>query len=280
MRPTLSLLCAAALAPLALTGCGGSGAKEMPAPLEAKAPSGDKIELKLNLPKGSKKKLAAKMNIVMNVEADGTKIDLNMNMGMDMGFEVLDVDAGGNHELSFTFDRIKMLVLGGPEDVDYDSSRPGSDQTPIGQGISPMLGHAITMTMAPNGEVVEVADMRDAPPSLRDQFSQSQDNFEMVATFPEGPVDNGDTWTLKSSKAESGMDMEVNATYTLLEHKDGVAHIGVHGEMGGDLEGWIHGEMKIDIETGWVESADLKMHATGDPEGAEVHMDTVITFGS
>lgn len=276
MKPNLSILLGATLIPLGLAGC-GAGGKDAPPPHEASAPTGEKIEIKMNLAKGDKKELVANINIDMDIEAEGEELEMEMKIGMDMAFNVLDVDADGNHEMSFQFDRMKMLISG-PSDIDYDSNRPGSSETQVGREIAPMIGYAITMKMTPLGETLEIGDLSDAPAALREQFTQSQDNLAMVATYPEKPVDNGDTWTLETSKTESGMKMDMKATYTLLEHKDGEALVGIQGDLTGGLKGWVHGDMKIDIATGWVKSATLKMKAAGEQNGAEVDMNMLMTY--
>ena len=277
LHRTLTLL-SATLLPVALTACGGSKASDAPAPLVAEAPTGKEVEIKLNLAKGDKKALVAKINVDMDIKAGRDKNKVGMVMGMDMGFEVLDVDADGNHEMSFTFDRMKMAMSGMPQEVDYDSSRPGSEDTPVGMEISPMLGFPITMTMTPTGEIKDIGDMSDAPQILRTQFDQGQNNMEMVATYPKVPVDNGDTWTLERTQNDSGIEMTMKATYTLLEHNDKKVRVGVSGKLSGGMAGWLHGEMDIDPATGWVRSATMKMQAAGEQDGQEMEMVTDMSF--
>lgn len=277
LHRTITLL-TATLIPVAFTSCDGSKAGDAPPPHVAEAPTGKEIEIKLNLAKGDKKALKANINVDMDIRAGRDKMKMGMVMGMDMGFEVLGVDADGNHEMSFTFDRMKMAMSGGPQNVDYDSARPGSEDTPVGMEISPMLGYPITMTMTPAGEVKEIGDMSGAPQILRTQFDQGQSNMEMVATYPKVPVDNGDTWTLERTQDDSGIEMTMKATYTLLEHDEKKLRVGVSGKLSGGLDGWLHGEMDIDPVTGWVRSATMKMEAAGEQDGQKMHMVTDMSF--
>ncbi len=277
MYRTLALL-SATFIPVALTACGGSKAGDAPPPHVAEAPTGEKVEIKLNLAKGDKQALKAKINVDMAIRAGRDKMKMGMVMGMDMGFEVLDVDADGNHKMNFTFDHMKMAMSGGPQEIDYDSARPGSEDTPVGIEISPMLGYPITMTMTPTGEVKDIGDMSDAPQILRTQFDQGQNNMEMVATYPKVPVDNGDTWTLERTQNDADIEMTMKATYTLLEHDDKKLRVGVTGKLTGGLSGWLHGEMDIDPATGWVRSATMKMEAAGEQDSQNMHMVTDMSF--
>jgi len=125
---------------------------------EDPAPTGKKIELKLNLKKGDRRKMTADMdmNMEMTAPGQGQKMKMNMSMGFGMGFDVLDVDEKGVHTIKATYDRIRMDMTGGPVSIQYDSEKPPALENPMTQVFGAMVGQSLTMKVTPEGKTLEV----------------------------------------------------------------------------------------------------------------------------
>ena len=228
----------------------------------AAPPTGEKITLKLNLPKGTKNNLVISADIDMKVKegSNSGKVAMGMLFGMDI--ESLEVDSEGNHLLKMGFNRLKMSINAGPQSIDYDSDVKGSNPM-VERELGPMLEETFTMKMNPFGEVLEVGGLDDASPEFRDQIEQTENQMGMVASFPKTPIDNGDSWTQTIEQNQNDMKMTTEATYTLLDQKDGKAIIGVSGDVKGDLAGTVFGKFNVDIDTGWIIDGEIELKAKG-----------------
>jgi hypothetical protein len=254
-----------------LTGCGGQESSRA-----AASPAGNPLVLKLNLPEGAEKNMSMKVDMDMNIDSS---MKMQMDMQMDMGFRVLEVLENDHHVMEVQFERIAMSMdNGGGMSIDFDSADPQSAAGPVGQQMAPLIGITFTMTMKPTGEVVEIGGLEDAPPALRQQLEQSQQNMSMMSNFPKEPVDHGDTWEMEMTQNQNGTRMKTLAEYTFLDRKDGEAILGVRGTVSGELNGDITGEIRMDIETGWVTSGELKMEAKGSSGGTDIELRSTTVF--
>lgn len=260
------------------------------------APRGEKIELKLNLKPGDKRRLTADMDLNIDAQAKRQRQKVNMSMSFGMSFEVLDVDDEGVHTLKTTYDRVRVKISGGPQTIAYDSDSPGGGQDPMGQVFGAMVGSTLTLKVTPDGQTLDVQGMEEMadkmadklPPQARAGFEQQMEGMtnsfdQMMSVLPRKPVDIRDTWSgSMNMAADPNMPMKVDATYTLYDRKDGVAIVKVDGKIKGGkgLSGTMKGTMRIDEKTGWTEGGEMTMNMEGRVEGVDMEMDGEIKFGS
>jgi hypothetical protein len=210
--------------------------------------------------------------------------------------------------------------------LEYDSTKPAEPAAgnPMAAMYGAMLGSSVVLKISPKGGVLgiegidkmieKMADKMATDEAMKQQMKESMKNFineekmkemsgTMVATLPENPVGIGQTWTNKIS-VPVGFPMEIEATNTLAEHKDGVFTIRTNAkfdsgnepkpvEMGPmkmtmKMKGEQKGTIQIDAATGWIISRKTDMKFTGQfmaeaneqmPQGMTVPMtiESVIT---
>ena len=253
-------------------------------------PTGQKITLKLNLPKGTVRKSASNVDMKMDIGIGDQPIAMNMVMGMEMGFDVQDVDTDGNHTVKLTYDRMKMK-MDGPVALEFDSAKKDGDFNPLTAAFGALVGQSLTMKMTPQGKITEVtgadelakklgAAIPGAEEQIKQQLKETENQVgQLVANFPDKPVDNGDTWTAKM-KMGGATPMTVDATYTLLDRTGEEALVGFDGKIEGALTGTMTGTMHIDLKTGWTNSANMKMKVSGKQGGATIDMDATTKITS
>lgn len=276
--PILALL-------LATTGCDSSP-----------KPTGEKIELKLNLKKGDTRKLAYEVDMNTKVSAKGKEAQIGMQIGFGLGVEVEDVDDAGLHTMKITYDRIRFKASGGPTTIDYDSDKSSGADNPATQMFQAMVGASLTLKVTPDGKTTEVLGLDEfadkiaakAPPGgaaqIRSQLDGMKKSFDqMMAPYPKEPVDICDTWTGEMNLAsDPNLPMTVKAKYTLHDRKDGVAIIKIDGQMSSTagISGTMTGTMEVEEETGWTKGGTLTMKMSGKVQDSSMEMDGKITFGN
>ncbi len=266
-------------------------AQDEPSAPKAAAPTGQKITLRLNLPKGTVRKAASNVDMKMKIAIGDQPIAMNMAMGMEMGFDVQDVDSEGIHTVKLTYDRMKMKMDGGPVALDFDSAKKDGDDNPLTAGFGALVGQSLTMKLTPQGKVTEVTGVDElakklgaaipgAEQQIKQQLKETENQVgQLVANFPDKPVDNGDTWTAKM-KQGGPTPMTIDATYTLLDRTQDEAIIGVDGKIEGTFAGTMTGTMNVNLKTGWTNSANMKMKVSGKQGGATIDMDATTTVKS
>lgn len=253
--------------------------------------TGDAYTLKMRLEKNDTFNNRLDMNMKMNMEMMGQKIDMTMNMETNSTFKVLDVK-GDNKELSMTI--TKMETAGEMAMPDGTTQAlPQSGETDYA------IGKTVTLSLDKNNKVVSstgVEDMMagdpDMDPATREQikkmFSVEQMNSMYGMTFqllPESPVRVGDDWERVNTFSMGGLEMKVTTTYKLTGVKDGVATIDVKGKVSGegtmdsqgtkvsmDINGGQNGTMEIWQNTGYIKDGRYDMDFDGNVKVAESKM--------
>jgi len=272
-----SVRCATALLLLAAV-CSPAAADE------TLKPRGEKITLQLNLKKGDKKTLAHKMDMTTSVNVGGQGFDAAVKMGMYLSTTVDDVDAEKLHTLKLAYDRITMDMTSPAFSMSYDSKEPDkAGANPAFQMFNAMVGESITLQVTPKGETKDVKGIDElakklqekAPPgvNVKQQLEGMKNAFEQFTAYPDKPVDIGDTWTRKTKiAADPNMPMEMDATYTLVDRKDGKAVIKMDGKMAvaNGMKGTSTGKFSMDEATGWVTGGEMTMNMAGESNGAAI----------
>jgi hypothetical protein len=236
--------------------------------------SSEKIELKLNLPKGEKKTFVTIEDINMQVSVAGQSVDMKTKTTIDSEVESKGVESDGVSTLDVIYKRIQLDATGQLE-MSYDSDDPNTANNLLGQKMHGMAGKNVTMKFKPNGKLVEEVGEEKAkgPAKLKESVGQ------MFAVLPDKPVAIGDSWE-HESKVESDptMPMEIASKYTLKEVRDGVAYVKVDAKISSKngMKGTMEGDIEIDQKTGLQKKAVVNITAEGKQGPASFKLDGVM----
>ena len=273
---------------LALGWSAGRAAGEPP---KAKAPTGQKVALKLNLKQGDKSTI--KMMADQKMQVAGQDITNLLGIGWDQ--EVQSLDAQGNATVKITFVAVRFKMSAGPMQVDYDSEK-GGEAPPMAAFLAPMVGQGFTFKISPTGKVSDVqgADQmlekmaEKMPPGANKEQLKQQFGEQMVGNmydfYPDQPVDNGDSWE-RTQKMASSIGAETKTKYTVLDHDDNVT-LGIDGTVEGKeggqmkLSGKQTGTMILNAKNGLPVKANIVQELKGEVQNMPVTMNGTITIES
>ena len=113
------------------------------------------------------------------------------------------------------------------------------------------------MKISKNGNTSITGGTEGLPDLLKQQVEETMRSLSSASGYPEGAVDNGDSWQDTLTTQQGGVTVRLDDnTYTLLDKSDGIATIEVKGKMKGAMKGKIEGQTKIDIASGWLIEAN------------------------
>ncbi len=247
------------------------------------AEEGGPISLSLNFKPGEKYLYTTEVQ--QNINSFG--MQMQQSMQMEMVYELKEVD-GHHKKLEITYDHISMK-MGNSE---YDSRKSTASDSEM-NFVRNMIGKSFSITIAPDGDIIDIEGLDDLIQSLvgsnsisraeiESQFSDTAIRLMMQNSFdlyPGKEVTKGEQWVKKSQMAFSGITVNVENTYTLDSVKSGKAYIGVssvmslpltrmevqQGAMAMDIEmnGNQVGSLEVDVETGQVISGKTKQDING-----------------
>lgn len=233
------------------------------------------------------------MDMRIETEAMGMKINMDMKMNGGMRFDVLPDSAGLKH-LKMTYEDMKMSMkmpaLGG-------MGAKGDEMNDIlAKMMSAFNGFSIEMLVDSTGAIKDVLGKEQFREHLQQsmdsvlegrsnaQVVQSMEQFydkeqlqNMVGTmftmYSNGPVAVGDSWTRDIEQVVNNMKTKNTTKYTLVSVKDGVAEIECDGKLSGagspetdegtkaeaEINGTQKGTLKIQVANGHLVSGDIKM---------------------
>jgi hypothetical protein len=216
------------------------------------------VELKYDVNAGDKYeyKLEIDQDIVFDAGGQTMALDQLMNFRMTSS---INEKIGDEYKISTVIDAIKMTQSIFGMQVTYDSEDPNSMQNPmsakIGQEMNKIIGSDYTMTMDERGHVTEV----DASNLSSDEVINNISSGSNFAIYKEGTVSVGDSWEGDVEPIENS-DMKVQMTYTLLKVSGKEATLGLKGSISSNkiedqemkMDGTMIGEMRVDVNTGWL----------------------------
>lgn len=201
------------------------GLLALPRPAEAQ-----KV-LRYKYQKGEARQMEIAQNMAMSINAGDRIVEMKMNQNMVMLQTVEDVDAEGVSTIGIQIQQIKMKMEGAPEaSFDYDSTKKEAPTGPVAQLLGPLLGAMtkgkVVTKVTSQGKALDVAVPQEwtnaiaagGLPGLGEMFSK--DGFGQLmkqnsATFPEGTVKPGDSWSDSIEvKAPVVGKQTVKTTYT------------------------------------------------------------------
>ena len=184
--------------------------------LACSASAADKVLLRARYKQGEKylAVMLSRQEIDQTFGAQTHK--MKQTMKMDMGMEVLSVDAEGTADIKVTYRRMAIKQESPFGTLDYDSADPDKKDLshPSVIGYKALVGNWIIMKVTSRGEVKGVTGTERIKKSIldeipegrerdmaakqldqmmsEDRFGQQMSGFSMV--LPENPVGVGDTW--------------------------------------------------------------------------------------
>ena len=243
-------------------GCGNKNASK---------PTGNPVVLAVNYSKGDSKIFQAKMDLEMEMKLAGQAVPVESNSIFNYTMKVDDETNEGDYLMSFKYDRIQSRS-GGLVEMKYDSDKPETASSLLGMQLSPLVKPEFSMKISKNGNTSITGGLDGLPDALKMQVEETMKSLSSASGYPDGAVDNGDSWEDTLTTQQGGVTVSVDTTYTLLDMSDGVATIEVKGEMKGAMKGKVEGQTKIDIATGWLIEASSITEAESSDDAAGVSM--------
>jgi hypothetical protein len=216
------------------------------------------VELKYDLNNGDKYEYKLHIDQDIVFDAGGQTMALDQLMDFRMTSNV-DEKNGDEYKISTSIDAIKMTQSIFGMQITYDSEDPNSMQNPmaakIGEEMNNIIGSDYTMTMDDKGHVTNV----DASDVSNDELINNISSGSNFAIYKEGSVSVGESWEGDVEPLENS-DMKVQMTYTLLKVNNKEATLGLNGTISSNniddqemrMEGTMTGEMRVDVNTGWL----------------------------
>lgn len=248
--------------------------------------SGDTIDLKFNLPKGSSYDYNMDMDMSVKGNMGGQQMNVTNKMAMGYHFSTID-DSAGWKKISSTISRIAMNIDAGGMKIDYDSDKPNDTSNVVngtmGKVLGAMKGGEFTFTMNDKGKIGSVTGINEMMNKMMSSVpgagamsgsmgsAFNEDNFKQniqqaFGMYPDKPVKPGDSWTSTMNMNNGGMQMKLDNTYTLESVTGDNANVKVNSKISplagatiANIDGTMTGTMKYDIPTGVPVNGDLDM---------------------
>jgi hypothetical protein len=238
-------------------------------------------------------------------------LSMNQNMTMEMTYNCKS-DNAGVKEIEATYDHILLSMSSPMGEMKYDSKNPQPD----GGGVNMMdslIGKSFVMSVAQDGQIIKVNGLDAivasfnldnnpaAQQNIKSQLNDTAIRMMMQSSFdmyPGHKVKVGDTWNKKQQMTVSGININMENTYTLKSVENGKATLAVTSdlnlpktEMGVDsaktqmeLAGKQDGTIELDIATGQVISSktisDIKGKMTMQNVPENINIKSTITVSS
>ncbi|MGB9722517.1 MAG: DUF6263 family protein [Chloroflexia bacterium] len=266
----------------------------------APASPAEKVTLRYHLQKGQTYSLRMNMEQKITQSLLGQNIVVNQTLGLDMHYDVQDVDAPGNMTGRVTIGAVRYRMESPMGKIEYDSQKP-TPADPTSQVLSALVGASFTMKISPTGEVLEVSGIQemveevlgrlDTLGASRDELMQTlgqwmdekglvQTTGLSTAVYPDHPVAVGESWSQETSGGGIGaIALATHTTWTLRSRQGGVSTIEIRStvqsapgaapmEMMGiqvtyDIGGTQNGTMQVDETTGWIVHAEVNQNLEG-----------------
>lgn len=277
-------------------------------------PSGEAVDVKLNLQKGKTYGYLMKMDMDMAMEMLGKPI--NSKMDMDFGFKlnVDDIDKDGNYNMTCTYDEIKFMVNAAGQEMGYDSKNPDAGGSGMmGDMFKKIFGSMVNkqfkMTMSPKGEISKVegikeltnsmVDAMDVPAAQKENMRQQMEasfseekikqNFQQgFNVFPDKAVKVGESWHKTMTQDMSNMKMNTDVKFTVKEITGDVVKLDLDGVIessanegsaaaGTEMTGTQKGTMVINRSNGLARQSTIDMDAKVKAKGIPMTMKGTIT---
>jgi hypothetical protein len=218
----------------------------------------ESVKLRLNYKKGD----TYKMNMLMKQNSPA----MGMTMNMKMKMAITDV-IGDSYLTEMSFESMKMNMLQGGQEMNYDSEAKEEDLDAMGKmmktQMGPILKIVVKGTLSKLGKMSDVTVTPDIPNSS--EFTKTN-NVE----YPKEAVKVGSTW--QKEELNQGMKMIMN--YTVKEITKTKVNVNVTGELEGVAAATISGSLEIDRFSGVpvLSKLNTKMSVGGQDISIDIEM--------
>lgn len=273
--------------------------------------------IELNLEKNAIYKQKINANTFIKQNMNGQDITINMILNSNVEFSVLDITSDSNYVLEAKYKSMSLEMQLPQTKMTFNSETFSSDDL-FSQVLSNMKDVPFQVIMNKKGKILEVKNMDMLFESLTSQFPElgeeqkemiktqlnesfGQDAFKgnlelITAIFPEKPVQQNDSWN-SNFEILSGSPTLVSQTLTFngkngkiykihgesqMKSKNKEEYISSNGiDMKYDLHGKMTSDIKLNVQTGWIESAKISQTIEGAsfikanpqmPEGLKIPM--------
>ena len=221
---------------------------------EESSGSDPKITLKLTYPPGKYVVHQGQvMDMNMKIQQGGNTQNQAVKQKQDMwmGLDVSSPDSSGNKKATMTFTRMRQEMNIGPQNIIIDTADEKTMKNNMMAGaFLPLMKIKLTMTISPEGKVIEIKGMEEyfknlakQNPQMAQQMKQSLGDKALARIYtqvfdmsPKKPIGVGAVWysNIKMPVPMMG-DSEIKTKYKLQKiHKDQAApkaDIAVHAKM-------------------------------------------------
>lgn len=164
--------------------------------------SDEAVLLRYRFAEGDSFPIHMNMDITMNMDMGGMKMEMPMKMTMDGASKITSVIPEGDFNAEMVINRVTMNMDAMGMKMEFDSSKTPEPREPQYKPLVAMVGKPIKLTLSPLGKVsnVDAAAITDAmkqanpvtgDPSMQ-QFDQMLNSSFIV--LPENPVKAGETF--------------------------------------------------------------------------------------
>ena len=281
--------------------------------LTANLDAAKRVKLELNMDKGDSYQI--RMTQVQRIfqGAKDRKVDTKSSMTVMYGYDVMDVDDGGNMTVKMTCDSMRAKQDGPAGKQEFDSTKPDTHSSPFSEAFKGMLDMSFTMTLTPKGEVTDISgydkyfervlkNMKSSDEQRKKQVEEYiKENFgsdqmrkwmEMgFQAYPEKEVKVGQKWG-KKMEVRTFFPLIMTSKFKLLKlDKKGIATISVDSDLVSDpkakprqigqvsqafdFKGRQWGTYKINTSNGFIEYSKIRHVMSG-----TVTIDGVQDFGN
>jgi len=204
------------------------------------------VELKWKFQQGQKLNLQLAQDMTIAIAVQGQAITQKIQMGMDLAWDVKQVDSQGVATIDQKFNRIRMTMEMpfGKLQVDTNDENAEGPAAQIAEQLKPLTAGIITQKLSPSGQVLEVKldekakEALAANPQFKDMFGEDamkQMFGQSMVALPEKPVNVGDTWDVALGIKTQFGEMKLDSQYTyqgMAEHNGKqMAKIGIKGTL-------------------------------------------------
>lgn len=262
------------------------------------ANAGSKIQLKLNLEKGSRYnlKMLTEQSITQTIQKQ--KVSSIQSIGVSYTYNVENVESDGTQKIKVIYNSFLQDIQSGNNRMSYNSANPKDKDNPFAKIYSSLIDKGFTMIISPEGDIKSLTGVdallksvikkmelpseelrAAAEQSLSEQFSDKavkESMQSMMGIYPHYPVGIGDSWS-KSSVIKKTFPANYDTKWTLKEIKGGIAFVSVQSKIKGlpktendgklapkyNISGEQSGMIEVDIKSGWLLKAKMIQKFSG-----------------